>query len=170
MEEGEKLELMVAGLPVQWGEATTKLPGFIGEAPRYPSILLHTVMAEWEQLAEDRYADATSGLPVVPYIMTTEAENPGNVAWKTSEVRGAVREFMATPTDSNMRILSEFQTETAGPGQPDQPMSLQKYAWPASAAVDDDAFVEEGDEGRFFFLHILLHNGTPRLVTPCRMA
>ena len=42
-ENGKKLTLLAAGLPCKYGEASSKFPGFVGEAPRYPSVVLTKV-------------------------------------------------------------------------------------------------------------------------------
>ena len=43
-EDAEVLELVIAGLPCKWGEATKKYKGFIGEGTRYvgrmPAIII----------------------------------------------------------------------------------------------------------------------------------
>ena len=41
--DGKKLSLIAAGLPCRFGEASTKFPGFVGEAPRYPAVVLTQV-------------------------------------------------------------------------------------------------------------------------------
>ena len=65
-EDGKAVTLMWAGLPCKFGEATTKFPGFEGEAVRYPSVGLTSVEAVWEEVT-----DVENGLGVKPYIMTT---------------------------------------------------------------------------------------------------
>ena len=42
-EDGKKLTLWAAGLPCKYGDASTEFPGFVGEAPRYPSVVLTKV-------------------------------------------------------------------------------------------------------------------------------
>ena len=43
-EDAEVLELVIAGLPCKWGEATKKYKGFIGEGTRYVGRILATII------------------------------------------------------------------------------------------------------------------------------
>ena len=48
--DGKKLSLIAAGLPCRFGEASTRFPGFVGEAPRYPAVVLtqvRTLVTGW---------------------------------------------------------------------------------------------------------------------------
>ena len=44
--DGRKLALIAAGLPCRFGDATSKFPGFVGEAPRYPAVTLTQVRSQ----------------------------------------------------------------------------------------------------------------------------
>ena len=71
------------------------------------------VDAEWEVVE-----DTPVGLAVVPFLTTTEAASVTDLPWKPDDAKQAVRSFMASPTDSNMTRLDDFNEKTAGPGQP----------------------------------------------------
>ena len=97
-----------------------------------------------------------------PYLLTTAADSLAELEWSPNDARAATRDMLSDPIGAAATSLEVFKEKVSGPGEPDQPTLRQKYAWPASAAVDDDAFVEEGDEGRFSsytYYYIMVHRG-----------
>ena len=131
-EDGKAVTLMWAGLPCKFGEATTKFPGFEGEAVRYPSVGLTSVEAVWEEVT-----DVENGLGVKPYIMTTARTAVAEINWSAEDARHSVRDMMSDPTNSNITTLEDFTAKTAGPGQPDQPATRQRFAWPLRTVQED---------------------------------
>ena len=94
------------------------------------------VDAEWEVVE-----DTPVGLAVVPYLTTTAAASVADLPWKPEDAKQAVRSFMASPTDSNMTGLDDFNEKTAGPGQPATPATRQRVAWPP--AREEEVFEED---------------------------
>ena len=108
---------------------------------RYPSVILGTTLARWEQIDKEPH-----GIAVSPFIMTTAAPTIADITWDPEDARGSVRDFLSDPRDSNGTGLDNFLALTGGTGQPETPASRQKIAWPARAHRDvfDETAVDNG--------------------------
>ena len=109
-------------------------------------MILGTIAAKWEQIDKEPH-----GLAVSPFILTTAAPTLADVSWDPEDARGAVRDFLSDPRDSNITGLENFLKLTGGTGQPGTPASRQKVAWPARAHQEVFDQTEE-DAGKTVYL------------------
>ena len=66
-------------------------------------MILGTIAAKWEQIDKEPH-----GLAVSPFVLTTAAPTLADVSWDPEDARGAVRDFLSDPRDSNITGLENF--------------------------------------------------------------
>ena len=119
-------------------------PGFRGEEPGYPSLMITSC-----QMTIGPLAERNTGLPVRPFVHST---SPGGAeAANPARVKKTVRLHMWNSNYIRLALShDEFHNLTKGPEEPDHDVLRGDWYWPK---LDDQVEGEEGEGKRIFRLN-----------------